>query len=166
MIHLLMSVQSVSVESNLASAGPVSAVIAMVGAAAVAGVVIGLLLKFLASAILNYPVRFSSAFLAVFISVLVSGAVEFAMMQGGLVATMAFDPEAPLLEQIMRIGLMPFVISEAVALFAFLWSIRTFLQGPNGERASWLTSAAIAAVMTLIQIAFAFAVLRLSAGLQ
>lgn len=166
MIQLLALAQSVSIETTISDRGPAALAIGLIGGAAVAGAIIGLLLKFVGAAVLNHPVRFGNAFLVAFIATLVSGAVEIGLLQSGVIPPVEFNPDGSLLEQIMRIGPMGFVISEGVTFLALLWSVRSFLLGSNDERPGWGKTASIALIVTIFQIGFAFAALRLSAGLQ
>lgn len=166
MIQMFFLAQSVSIEKAIADSGPVALIVSLIGGAAIGGAIIGLLLKYVAAAVLNYPVRYLSAFLVVFIAFLISGAVEMALIQGGVIPPMEFNPDGPILEQLMRIGLVGFTASEAAAFFALVWSTRSFLLGPDDARPRLGKAALIALIVTLVQVGFAFAALRLSAGLQ
>ncbi|MFT3811179.1 MAG: hypothetical protein QM698_14800 [Micropepsaceae bacterium] len=166
MTVILMAAQSVSAEGIIDQMGmPAYIGLTLVGAV-VAALIVGLLLKFVGGSVLGHPVKYGSAFTAIFITVLVAQAIEFALVQGGVIPQPSFDPQASLVDQIMPNGPVIFAIVQAISFLLLTWAIRAFLKGPDDEPPSWSNALMISLVMTVILIAFAVILLKLNAGMQ
>lgn len=166
MLATVTMAASVSPDDMISQMGMPAFVLATLIAAVVVSLVVGLLLKFIAGSVLGYPIKYGSAFLAVLVPVLMVNAIEFAMVQGEIIPAPVFDPQAPLIDQVMRNGTAGFAILQLISLALSVWAVRTFLKGPSDERPTWGNAFLISIILTVVLIIIAVLMLKLNGGMQ
>jgi hypothetical protein len=166
MLATVTMAASVSPDDMISQMGMPAYILATLIGTAVVSLVVGLLLKFIGGSVLGHPVKYGSAFVAVFVPLLMVSAIEFAMVQGDLIPAPVFDPQAPLIDQVMRNGTAGFAILQLISLILSVWAVRMFLKGPSDERPSWGSAVMISLILTVILIVIAVLMLKLNVGMQ